>query len=256
MCNFQLNKIGLVSRDYNYRFGSTRDFELLFDDILSMLDKKGCDTVLFSLYTLINGVNMNIRLSRLNLSNIKVVLWEKFTDGQERKPIEFNINYRKNNKWYDRKFTQIFSSLSSIKSRNLKATIKLFKDKIITERCIGNACVFLCGEINGVKYNKTHKRIDDIFNVRRAIPPNIQLILNPTHDKMTRFEMNLKRKFLSANGRVVLSVWNKGKIFNGGKRRDGKAPAWKVFRNGNEYSVKPIQLPSSLRNFPIEIGIF
>lgn len=39
-----------------------------------------------------------------------------------------------------------------------------------------------------------------------------KIILNPVHDKMTRFEMKLKRRFLPKNNRLVISVWNKEKF--------------------------------------------
>jgi hypothetical protein len=48
----------------------------------------------------------------------------------------------------------------------------------------------------------------------------------------------------------VISVWNKGKSFSGGKRRDGKKPAWQVFCDGKEVEIAPIQ-----NRLGVEIGI-
>ncbi|PIU55320.1 MAG: hypothetical protein COS89_07690 [Deltaproteobacteria bacterium CG07_land_8_20_14_0_80_38_7] len=67
---------------------------------------------------------------------------------------------------------------------------------------------------------------------------------------MTRFEMKLKRQFLSENKRWVISVWNKGKQDKNGKVKDGPDPAWTVFYNGNEKKVSSIQ-----NNLNLEIGV-
>jgi hypothetical protein len=74
--------------------------------------------------------------------------------------------------------------------------------------------------------------------------------LNSGHDRMTRFEMPLKRRFLSQNNRWVISVWNKGKRDSSDRPRDGTKPPWTVFQNGKEIVVKPIQ-----NQMGVEIGI-
>jgi hypothetical protein len=67
---------------------------------------------------------------------------------------------------------------------------------------------------------------------------------------MTRFEMKLKRQFLSEKGRWVISVWNKGKEDKNARVKDGSGPAWTVFHNGVSNDVD--LLPNALG---IEIGI-
>lgn len=125
----------------------------------------------------------------------------------------------------------------------------------IPKRIIGNSCVLLCGEINGVKYSQTYKKVQDTFGLRTAIK-DTNIILNPSHDRMTRFEMKLKRQFLSAQflseepGRWVVSIWNKGRKDKNGRVRDGKKPAWIVFHNGEEMKVETIR-----NNLGVEIGI-
>ena len=69
---------------------------------------------------------------------------------------------------------------------------------------------------------------------------NVNVILNPIHDRMTRYEMKLKRAFLSENGKWVISVWNKGRKNINGQTRDGKNPAWTVFYDGKELDIEPI----------------
>lgn len=44
-----VKEIGLVSRDYNKH----RDFSAAYPEILESLDREGCDTVLFSLFSII-----------------------------------------------------------------------------------------------------------------------------------------------------------------------------------------------------------
>ena len=73
---------------------------------------------------------------------------------------------------------------------------------------------------------------------------------------MSRFEMPLKRMFLSEEGRYVISLWNKGKEFGEQKKtRDGKEPAWMVCHDGLDVTdqVKKIDPVEDLDN--LEIGI-
>ena len=92
-----MRKIGIVSRDYTYKdVNGFRDFGGIFDDVLSLLDEKGCDTVLFSPWSI------DTRKSRrpsVRLGNIKSVFYETFTEGKVRKGKQFIVFYRAGNKW-------------------------------------------------------------------------------------------------------------------------------------------------------------
>ena len=122
------------------------------------------------------------------------------------------------------------------------------------QRLLGNCTILLCGESNIVKYSKASKKIEDKFNFLEVLNKDIKIILNPIHDRMTRFEMKLKRQFLSQNKRWVVSVWNKGKLDKNGNMRDGKKPAWTIYYDGKEKDIKPIvcDIPNKVN---IEIGI-
>ena len=130
-----------------------------------------------------------------------------------------------------------------------KTEVDNFVANEVPRRVMGNCCVLLCGETNGVKYSKHDKKIHDTFGLREAIPSAVNIILNPIHDRMTRFEMKLKGQFLSENSRWVISVWNKGKQDKNGKTKDGNGPAWTVFHDGNE-----IDVPRIPNEFGVEIG--
>jgi hypothetical protein len=67
---------------------------------------------------------------------------------------------------------------------------------------------------------------------------------------MIRFEMRLKRRFLSRNNRWVISVWNKGKTDKNGNSRDCNGPAWTVFHDEREVVVAPVQ-----NELGVEIGV-
>lgn len=125
-----------------------------------------------------------------------------------------------------------------------------FVCKEMPKRMLGNCCLLLCGESNGVNYSRRDRSVHDDFRVRGAITKEVNIILNPIHDRMTRPEMIWKRKYLSKNSRWVVSVWNKGKVDKNGRVRDGEHPAWSVFYNGGKKEVESI--PNQLE---VEIGI-
>lgn len=166
---------------------------------------------------------------------IKAVFLEEFQDREPRQHGRYVIYHLTKQGWRDYEFSQAFGSLTDM----TRIAITSFVNNEIPRRILGNCCVLLCGETNGVKYAPKRKRVEDTFALRAAIPQRASIILNPVHDRMRRFEMKLKRQFLSENGRWVVSVWNKGKEDKNGKVRDGSSPAWTVFYNGKEMETDP-----------------
>lgn len=253
-----IQRLGIVSHDYRCKEKNNyRDFSDTFVPILSFLDNKNCDSVLFSLFTIIQREDFDIIqiLNNFNnLTNIKAVFIEEYhEDGNERTAGDYVIYSKEINKWKEYRITQKFGTLQYTKKfRN--TIIEPFKEEIKSQRLLGNFTVLLCGETNIVKYSKESKKINDEFKFVNILPPKTEVILNPIHDRMTRFEIKLKRKFLSEHNRWVVSVWNKGKADKNGKIRDGKKPAWAVYHNGKEKDIESIEhkIPNKTN---IEIGL-
>jgi hypothetical protein len=243
----EISKIGIIARDYSHKYlNGFRDFSNVLPDTLELLDQKGCDAVLFSLFSIVPRHSYDPITYFAGLKNIKVVFIEDFEDGKERIVKRYVIYHRTGNEWEQYEFNQKFGTLTGMKEKEIFSFVK---DEM-PKRIMGNCCVLLCGETNGVKYTPADMNIHDVFGLRKCIPQNTNIILNPIHDRMTRFEMKLKRKFLSEKNRWVISVWNKGKKDKNGATKDGSGPAWTVYKNGNEIIVP--QIPNRLG---VEIGI-
>jgi hypothetical protein len=241
-----VTRIGIVSRNYSHKYkNGLRDFSDAFPAILALLDGHKCDAVLFSLYSIISRKSFD-PLASIRLKNIKAVLYEEFVDGKKRKKGRYVVAHRKNDKWHEYELSQAFGTLTGNKQK-----VEDFIRNETQWRILGNFFILLCGESNGVKYSRIDKSVHDVFGLRRAIPKRADVVLNPIHDRMTRFEMKLKRAFFSQEGRWVISVWNKGKKDCNGKVKDGSGPAWTVFHNGKELkNIVPIS-----KEFGVEIGI-
>jgi len=243
-----LTKIGIVARDYRYKFSNGyRDFSHVLPALLKLLDSKGCDSVLFSLFSIIPRRGFDVRSAFNNLKNIKSIFIEEFKDGDIREAGRYVVYYKTRRGWEEYNFYQVFGTITKMP----QSKIDDFVNNEVPKRILGNCCVLLCGEINGVKYSKDCKQVKDLYGLRAAIPKGVNIVLNPIHDRMTRFEMKLKRQFLSRANRLVISVWNKGKEDKRGKVKDGRKPPWTIFHNGNEKEVDRLQ-----NEFGIEIGIF
>jgi hypothetical protein len=246
--SLSITKLGIVSRDYQYIFNNGfRDFSNALPDILKLLDDKGCDAVLFSLFSIVPRESYEPSAAFQGLKNVKAVFFEEYRDEETRKAERFVVHYLTQQGWREYEFTQKFGTITGMPQKDIKD----FVQNELPKRIMGNNCVLLCGETNGVKYSPKVKTIVDSFSLRASLPKKVGIVLNPIHDRMTRFEMKLKRKFLSEDDRWVVSVWNKGKKDKNGAVRDGDAPAWTVYFNGQEICISPIQ-----HSFPkIEIGI-
>lgn len=247
--NISVRKIGIVTRDYTKEFpNKRRDFSYSFSDILRQLDDAGCDAVLFSLFSIIPRSEIDYSDVLNGLKNIKSIFIEEFEDGETRKAGRYVVLHRTLSGWKDYDFSQVFGTATDMPRQELDDFVRAE----VPKRIMGECCVLLCGETNGVKYSKLDKKVHDTFGLRAAIPSDVRVLLNPIHDRMTRFEMKLKRKFLSegGDGRWVISVWNKGKRDSAGKTKDGNGPAWTVYHNGHEQSVEVIS-----NNHHVDIGI-
>jgi hypothetical protein len=238
-------KIGIVSRDYRHRYqNGFRDFSETFSDILKQLDDEGCDTVLFSLYSVVPRNSFEPSRS-IPLRSIKAVLYE---DGKKRKIKGSVVLYRVgHDKWHQYRLPGGgFASLKGLP----KGRVEWFVQDVIPHRILGNCCAILCGESNGVRWSQERRKVEDVFGLRRSLPREVTVILNPGHDRMIPYQMKEKRRFLSKNDRWVISVWNRGKRDKSGRPRDGTKPPWMVFHNGREVPVGPIQ-----NRMGVEIGI-
>jgi len=242
-----ISKIVIVNLDYNQSFpNGYRDFSHALPDILRDLDKKKCDAVLFSLYSIVSRDSYDPRIDFKHLRNIKAISIEEFKDGRDRNGGRHVIYYKTSSTWQEYEVYQVFGTLNGMPLSDINDFVKFEMPKKI----LGNCCLLLCGETNGVKYSQKDKKVHDDFGLRAAIPADVKIILNPIHDRMTRFEMKLKRQFLSRKGRWVISVWNKGRRDKNGKVKDGTNPAWTVFYNGKEKYLERIP-----NNNGVEIGI-
>jgi len=245
--SLRISKLGIISRNYQCKFcNGYRDFSHTLVAVLKLMDAQGCDAVLFSLYSIIPRDIYSPLPALKGLKTVKAVFLEEFHDGKRRKPRRYLVYYRTLKRWAEYEFFQVFGSLRE----KHREDIVEFVRKEMPKRILGNCCVLLCGETNGVKYSKEDKTVHDEFGLKAAIPKDVNIILNPIHDRMTRFEMKLKRQFLSKNGRWVISVWNKGKKDKNGRTRDGLGAAWTIFHNEKEKYVE--LTPNQLG---VEIGI-
>ena len=186
-------------------------------------------------------------MEELGRQNIRTVLIEECKDGRKRKPSWFFIYFKKADRWSKYSFKQCFG-----RRRDFKDIDKFVGDEL-PKRIMGSVCVLLCGEINGVEYSDG--QIEDDYRLSENIPTGVRIILNPAHDLMTRHEMEKKRRFLSKPGRVIISVWNKGKLFKDaktGKRKQRKeSDPWLAFRGGDAIEVKRV----AAKDLGVEMGI-
>lgn len=256
-----VRKVGIVSRDLN----GLRDFSATFSRVLGMLDCERCDTVLFSPWSIVPRKSFNPLRSLRRLKHVKSVFYEEFVfvkkpqGKRKRHGIRAVVLNRRGNKW--RKYELPGGGFSNLRGswQAKKCLVAGYIRHVLPGRILGNCCVMICGETNGVAYHPDRGKkgkvgkVGDDFGLRRSLPKEVTVILNPVHDWMSRFQMPLKRKFLSRDRRWVISVWNKGKRGKNNKPRDAKGDPWTVFRNGREVEQRAVQRIQN--EMQVDIGI-
>ena len=157
-----------MTRDYRKEFpNGRRDFSHTFKDVLTLLDEKGCDAMLFSLFSIIPDTKNDFSTVFRNLKNIKNVFIEEFQDGEPRTVIRNVVYYSPTSSyWHEYEFHQVFGQGSQVKK-----AIDDFKNDEIPKRVMGNCCVLLCGETNGATCGDDENRkraVMDRYKLREA----------------------------------------------------------------------------------------
>ena len=89
-----INKLGIVSHDYrNTESNDYRDFSYAFQETLNFLDNNEYDSILFSLYTIIQRGSYKIINYLSDLKNIKTIIVEEFIDDDGVRDVKRNVIY-------------------------------------------------------------------------------------------------------------------------------------------------------------------
>lgn len=253
LAGMRLRRIGLVSRDYRPTNANRRGRGFGPEDVrraLAFLDAKKCDTALFSLHTLRGAPDARLFAGRYN--HLRHVFLE-YLDSEP--PV--NVAWLRHGRvWSQSRYGQRFS----VSKAPLTGKTRLLDDVRTGVRISGNATVLLCGETNIVHYNRGKRRIEDPLRYRAALSvggQDVSVILNPVHDLMIRYEMVLKRAFLSRPKRWVISVWNRGKRSRSGRRLRAEAgAAWTVFHDGRQVDCRILDTTAcAFDDTSIQVGV-
>lgn len=118
-------------------------------------------------------------------------------------------------------------------------------------RTFGSTMLLLCGETGIIKTRRDSDKIADAHCFRdKLAKKRIEVILNPGHTFVRRYEVPIKRAELSRGSRWLLSVWNRGWHDAGPQ---GKDP-WQVFHDGHEVPERVDEPPHDLGP-DVRIGI-
>lgn len=125
---------------------------------------------------------------------------------------------------------QMFTSDDSIDKKNVIE----FKDKFKKTRIIDDCALIICGEINLFTTSQDDYSVDDKCEILSLVDNNVKIIINQGHDEMGRpHYVRAKRKFLSKNGKYLISVWNKGRKPIDFDLENSKS-YWDFYHNGEE----------------------
>jgi hypothetical protein len=198
----KIAKVALVSHDYNVSDSrGFYDYSENFARINKICDEQGCDTILYALYTW-DRDSPNARDHDAvfgDLSHVQRVILEV---GQ---PLGSFDHVEVWNRGQDVPKAVFQRFATSTASDFCKQAFLNDLDK----RFFNGALLVLCGETNIASLIRGSDEFRDPYNfAERLRKMDVQLIFNPIHDYMRRYEMREKRRYYSLAGRTVISVWN------------------------------------------------
>lgn len=245
-----VEKVALVSRDYNLTNGAGLwDLSEHFDRINHLCDEQGCDTVLYALYTWdlrSQGVKSHASIFANRSHLARVILeagdLEAHSDDPGLKDLVTEI-------WMAALPTPVIVRQVFATSADAQSLAPALVSGL-SSRQVGNAVLLICGETNLVSLSRGSGAIHDPCRILEVLDQaDATVIFNPIHDYMRRYEMKEKRKYLSAGGRTVLSVWNQG------RGAESNTP-WTVFHDGVDQTSRVRELDAAFAERPdIRIGI-
>lgn len=242
--DFNVGRVAVISHNYNVvNCYGHKDFAEHFHQINRVCDEKGCDTILYPLFTWDENSTVERDYGTIfaNLTSVRCIIIEIGSMESKNKVVEVWLR--------DEDSPRILQQCFGKSKEPCECKERFIRD--IPQRIIGNSLLMICGESNIVTLVRKDGSFNDPFGFNQAFDsPGPKIILNPLHDYMSRYEMRLKRRYFSRNGRTVISVWNQGK-----KKGEARLP-WTLFVDGDERTHEIQEIPSPIAPRPdIRIGI-
>ena len=230
-----IRRVGVVSHDYRLRnaLGHT-DFSEHFHRINRTLDAAGCDTILYALYTWSHGSPVPRDYASVfdGMENVQTIILELGEPDAPQESLRTEI--------WDRKRTVPATVHQHFSTSGDRMGRKEAFMRDLSNRVHRDAALMLCGESNIISTVRDGEAISDPYDFLPWLDAmHIQVVLNPIHDYMVRYEMKTKRGHYSRRGRTVIAVWNKGK-----RRGSEAANPWTVHHDGVDrtYNVQELKL--------------
>lgn len=206
-------------------------------------DAAGCDTVVYAPWSWDRASKVSRTKETLfgRTRRVEHVIMEVADLQEKRNRCVFEIWNRRDKT--PARFVQLFGYGAEASRRGAEIIEK------VSERQFCDAWVIACGETNIIRVSHTTGRTSDPFRLAAVLcEQGIRVILNPVHTRIQRWEMPLKRRHLSKDGRALVSVWN--------MRSDGGRCPWAVYYDGRDCSAGVVELDNPVASrSDLRIGI-
>jgi hypothetical protein len=220
-----------------------QDFAEHFAQINQICDGRGCNSILYSLFTWDENSPLPRTYQAIfdGLKDVQCVILEVGSRKSARKVVEVWLRDEERPLLFEQSFAK--SSEPHELKRNLIREIH--------KRIIGNGIIVICGESNIANFIPQNGTFRDDFGFNSILRSHdVKVMFNPLHDYMTRYEMKRKRSYYSTDQRYVITVWNQG------KRKGESHFPWTVFCNGEDLTDKVQEVSHSIsERRDIRIGI-
>ena len=208
----------------------------LFQRIAETCDQQGCDTILYAMFSHSEHEHPALKKQELFGPQPEHLQWVILETSKDEARLD-NLT-----QVWARSHEKPHTLIQRLaRGQDAKGKRALMAD--LQGRIFGSTMLPLCGEIGIINTQRDSDEIVDVHHFLDVLDEEgIEVILNPGHTFVRRYEVPIKRAELSKGKRWLLSVWNRGWHEKGPQ---GQTP-WQVFYDGHEVPERVIEPPHDL----------
>jgi hypothetical protein len=234
-----LRRVGIVSYDFSGKSDfsvSTDDWPPAYHQIHPLLDGVGCDAIFYPLLPAETSFASTApdKPAFEELKSVRYIYAGTTPDPEGRRRVSAWIG--------DVPQPRVMTEHALTKDQFIRDPVTILGD--LQDRVFDNAFLLFAGEMNAITFQRsTGDFLDHVGLIPFFEERQVSIVLNPASYYMRRWQIRLKRLFLSHADRTVISLWSK-KAWPKPEFVGEAARPWAAYQGGDVATSEIMEIPS------------